>query len=57
MSAINFGTFGIIVGIAQPTDMICWARVATMIVSWKDPASYTVIDVMNKDWSATSRYV
>jgi|GEM_PF-5302716 len=33
--------------IAQPSCDTCWATVATMMVSWRDKASYTIQDVMN----------
>ena len=38
---------GIVPAIAQPSSMTCWATVATMMVSWRDKASYRIQDVMD----------
>ena len=43
----NYNVPGIVPIIAQPSWRTCWATVATMLVSWRDQASYTIQTVMD----------
>lgn len=43
----DFEVSGIVPAVAQPTNMTCWAASATMMVSWRDQASYSIETVMD----------
>lgn len=47
-TAILYDVPGIVSPIAQPMSMACWATVATMAVSWKDQASYSIEEAMDR---------
>jgi hypothetical protein len=46
-SSISYDVPGVIPAIAQPKSMACWATVATMSMSWKNQASYTIEAAMD----------
>jgi len=39
---------GLVPIIAQPSNMTCWATVATMMMSWRDKVSYSIQDAMDQ---------
>ncbi|MCB0263900.1 MAG: hypothetical protein KDH98_12155, partial [Calditrichaeota bacterium] len=45
--SFDYNVPGIVPIIAQPSNLTCWATVATMMVSWKDSVSYPITDVMD----------
>jgi hypothetical protein len=47
VSHFDFNVPGVVPIIAQPSDMTCWATVATMMVSWRDKTSYTFQKAMD----------
>lgn len=47
-TSFDYTVPGIVPIIAQPSNMTCWATVATMMMSWKDNVSYSIEDAMDK---------
>ncbi|AKB28767.1 hypothetical protein MSSIT_2048 [Methanosarcina siciliae T4/M] len=47
-TSFDYTVPGIVPIIAQPSNMTCWATVATMMMSWKDKVSYTIETAMDK---------
>lgn len=45
---LNYHVPGVIPVLKQKDDMACWITVATMMISWKDSACYTVDQVADK---------
>jgi|GEM_PF-2601171 len=43
----DFEVSGIVEAVAQPTNMTCWAASATMMLLWRDQASYSITDAMD----------
>lgn len=39
---------GLLVPLHQPSDQVCWATVATILLSWHDNITYTIEHVMDK---------
>ncbi|MFC9600840.1 papain-like cysteine protease family protein [Peribacillus butanolivorans] len=39
---------GLVPPIPQPYTMACWATVSTSMISWRDSASYTIEEVMDR---------
>jgi hypothetical protein len=46
--SISYVVPGHVPPVAQATSMGCWATVATMMMSWRDNASYAVADAMSR---------
>ena len=42
LEAINYRVPGIVAPIRQPSSMVCWATVTTMMVSWRNQQSMTI---------------
>lgn len=47
-SSFDYTVPGLVPILAQPSNMTCWATVATMMLSWHDNASYTIQSAMDK---------
>ena len=47
-TSFDYTVPGLVPIIAQPSNMTCWATVATMMMSWKDKVSYTIETAMDK---------
>ncbi|MBW2690698.1 MAG: hypothetical protein JRC99_12295, partial [Deltaproteobacteria bacterium] len=47
-TSFDYTVPGLVPIIAQPSNMTCWATVATMMTSWKDKVSYTIETAMDK---------
>ncbi|MCK9373004.1 MAG: hypothetical protein M0P91_07385 [Sulfuricurvum sp.] len=46
-SSFDYTVPGLVPIIAQPSNMTCWATVATMMLSWHDNATYTIQTAMD----------
>jgi len=44
----EFHVTGLLVPLHQPKDQVCWATVATILLSWHDNITYTIEEVMDK---------
>lgn len=44
----DYNVPGLVPIVAQPSNMTCWATVATMMLSWHDKQSYTIQAAMDK---------
>lgn len=47
-SAFDYTVPGLVPIIAQPSNMTCWATVATMMLSWRNNQSFTIQAAMDK---------
>ncbi len=45
---MTFNVPGLKPAIAQPSTMACWATVYTMMRSWKDQQSYTIVEALTE---------
>jgi hypothetical protein len=46
-ATFDYNVPGLVPVLAQPSDKTCWATVTTMMISWRDQASYTIAQVMD----------
>jgi len=46
MANYNYVVSGIVPALQQPTDSTCWATSTTMLMSWRDNASYAIDTAM-----------
>ena len=53
LTAVDYTVPGIVPAIAQPSSMVCWATVSTMMISWKDNQSVPIeaaMDRVGRQW-------
>ncbi|MFL5652799.1 MAG: papain-like cysteine protease family protein [Ktedonobacteraceae bacterium] len=53
----NYVIPGVVPAIAQPSENTCWATAATMLVSWRDQASYAIEQVMDAAGSEKENFL
>jgi len=46
--SFDYSVSGLVPLVGQPNDNACWATAATMLASWKDQASYTIQQVVDR---------